>query len=105
MQKVNPDFKLKESQDNVMTYSEFTSNFDTEISDLWFKTNKQWLLTNSSDNPKWDERSNIVNQYEHGGNGHGNLEAMWNDEDEELGYTAITNLLAKTKKYHGSLQE
>jgi len=99
MKYLNPDFKLNESLgDNIMTFSEFQENFDSEVSELWFKTNKQWLLTNSSDNPKWEERSYAVKQYEHGGDGgRGNLEAMWNDEDQELGYEAMANLLAKTK--------
>lgn len=80
--------------DNIMTYSEFESEYDGEICEKWAEVNKSWLLTHSGDDEKYDWREALIADFEEGGTGEGNFEACWEDEDEEFGYNACLKMVA-----------
>lgn len=88
---------IKESDDDIMTQDEFQDYYDDDICNTWYKMNTDWLVMNSADNEKYDERSSLIQDFESGGQGLGNYEACWNDEDEELGYDVALYKTAKEK--------
>jgi len=86
---------IREIIENIMTISEFSEEHDDEICEAWLEINKTWLIANSGDNEKWEEREFLVDDFENGGQGFGNYEACWNDEDPELGYDAAAKIAAQ----------
>lgn len=78
----------------IMRISDFLDAYEDEIMMDWYGKHKLWLKPENHNSEKWAHRISMVYDYENAKNNDEQLDVIYNDDDEELGWIAIVKRIA-----------